>query len=60
MHQPPKQTGSEASATRESENAGGADDVEGWGKLFEVCGGKRGLGKKVSAQQPFCRSPLRH
>ena len=50
--------GSKVSSTRDGENAGGADDFEGWGKFVEVCGAKQGLAKKVPEQQPFPNRPV--
>ena len=51
--------GSEASVTREAENAGGGDDLEGWGKFVEVCGAKKGLVKK-RLRSNFSKSPRHH
>ena len=49
--------GSKAGAASESENACRADDFEGRDKSVEFCGARKGLGTKISDQQPFPERP---
>ena len=49
--------GNKSSISREAEIAGGAEGFEVWGSLLQVGEARKIAGKRVCAQEPFCRSP---
>ena len=48
-----------SSMSREAESAGGAEGFEVWSLLLQVGEARKVAGKRVCAQEPFCRSPHR-